>query len=76
MKVITIEIPDDLADQLEELASSCTEIDQNRNGATTHGELTVAGLLTMLAEDAGMVLTRPGSWEASNMAAVLSGHGY
>jgi hypothetical protein len=30
----------------------------------------------MLAEDLGMVLTRPGSWEGTNMAQVLTSHGY
>lgn len=44
--------------------------------ACTHGLLTVAGALEMLAEDLGMVETRPGSWEGSNMASVLSSHGY
>lgn len=44
--------------------------------ACTHGPLTVSGLLAMLAEDVGMVETRPGCWEASNMAQVLASHGY
>lgn len=44
--------------------------------ACTHGLLTVAGALEMLAEDLGMVDTRPGSWEGSNMAQVLASHGY
>lgn len=44
--------------------------------ACTHGPLTVAGLLAMLAEDAGMLETRPGCWEAANMAQVLASHGY
>lgn len=44
--------------------------------ACTHGLLTVAGALEMLAEDLGMVESRPGSWEGSNMAEVLSSHGY
>lgn len=30
----------------------------------------------MLAEDAGMIISRSGSWEGSNMATVLSSHGY
>ena len=44
--------------------------------ACTHGLLTVAGALEMLAQDLGMVESRPGSWEGSNMAQVLSSHGY
>ena len=76
MKTITIEIPDDLASQLEKLAMLCSNADQARNGATTHGPLTVPDLLAMLAEDAGMILTRPGSWEGSNMETVFTSHGY
>lgn len=45
-------------------------------GAGTHGLLTVASALEMLAEDLGMVDSRPGSWEGSNMAQVLTSHGY
>ena len=60
----------------QKLAKLCTEADQARDGATTHGPLTVPALLAMLAEDAGMVLTRPGSWEGSNMDTVFSSHGY
>ena len=44
--------------------------------ACTHGPLTVSGALAMLAEDLGMIETRPGCWEASNMAQVLASHGY
>ena len=76
MTAVTIEIPDDLAYQLAELAARCTEIDQDRGGATTHGPLTVPDLLAMLAEDASMILSRPSSWEGSNMNTVLSAHGY
>lgn len=76
MKTITIEIPDDLAGQLEKLAKLCIEADQAHDGATTYGPLTVPALLAMLAEDAGMVLTRPGSWEGSNMDTVFSSHSY
>ena len=76
MKTITIEIADDLADQLEKQAKLCTEADQARDDATTHDALTVPALLAMLAENASMVLTRPGSWEGSNMDTVFSSHGY
>jgi hypothetical protein len=47
-----------------------------REGACTHGALTVSSLLGMLAEDVGMVETRPGSWEGANMTTVLESHGY
>ena len=73
---ITIEITEKTAADLAELAKLCTEIDAEREGATTHGPLTVERLLTMLAEDAGLVMSRPGSWEGSNMETVLSSHGY
>lgn len=43
---------------------------------TSHGKLTAKRLMTMLAEDAAMVESRPGCWEAANMADVLRGHGY
>lgn len=76
MRRFTIEVSDDTAARLAELAKLCTAADKERGGATTHGELTVSGLLAMLADDAAMVLTRPGSWEGSNMATVLTSHGY
>lgn len=76
MKRITITISEDTAKALAELAKECSYADKSRNGATTHGPLTPAQLLTMLAEDAGMVITRPGCWEASNMHQVLVSHGY
>lgn len=67
MKRITITISKTTAEALADLATKCTEADVERNGATTHGPLTPAKLLAMLAEDAGMVITRPGCWEASNL---------
>ena len=73
---VTIEITEKTAAELAELVKLCTEIDAEREGATTHGPLTVERLLVMLADDAGMVISRPGSWEGSNMATVLSSHGY
>lgn len=76
MKQFTIEVDDETAARLEELATLCSATDTDRNGATSHGQLTVPRLLRMLAQDAAMTLTRPGSWEGANMARVLSGHGY
>jgi|GEM_PF-3175001 len=43
---------------------------------TTHGSMTVPTLLAMLAEDAAMTNSRPGSWEGSSMQQVLDSHGY
>lgn len=76
MKRITIQVSDDIADCLASLAMACTRQNKRREGATTHGPLDVKALMTMLAEDAAMVITRPGSWEGSNMAQVFSSHGY
>ncbi len=76
MKQVSVEVSDDLAARLDELANLCTRADQAREGATTHGSLTASALLAMLAEDAGMVISRPGSWEGVNMKNVLDSHGY
>lgn len=76
MRRITIEVSDGTFAALRELASACSEADKFREGFTTHGKLTPTRLLSMLAEDAGMVITRPGSWEGANMAQVLVSHGY
>jgi len=73
---VAIEITEKPTANLAELVKLCTEVDAERDGATTHGPLTVERLLVMLAEDAGMVISRPGSWEGLNMATVLSSHGY
>lgn len=50
--------------------------DERQEGFTSHGALTPTTLLAMLAEDAGLVISRPGSWEGANMVQVLSSHGY
>lgn len=64
------------AEALAELARRCSGVHAARDGFTSHGSLTPVTLLEMLAEDAGMVVTRPGSWEGYNMAQVLVSHGY
>jgi hypothetical protein len=71
---ITIELTDQEHATLTTLAKRCAEI--GADGATSHGPLTVEGLLSMLAEDCALVVTRPGSREAVNMARVLASHGY
>ena len=76
MKRITIEISDDTAKNLDTLAKVCSRTATGDPNATSHGKLTIPSLLAMLAEDAGLVISRPGSWEGSNMATVLSSHGY
>ena len=76
MRQITIEIDDETAKNLDKLAERCTQAQENSEGSTSHGKLTVPDLLTMLAQDAGMVISRPGSWEGANMDTVFQGHGY
>lgn len=59
------------------LAERCTDIHRQRDaGVTSHGELTVPALLAMLAEDAGLAFSHPGSWQGDNMRHVLACHGY
>ena len=72
----TIEVSKVLGAQLSRLAKRCTAVHEEPDGATTHGALTVERLLEMLAEDCGMVISRPGSWEGSGMAHLLASHGY
>lgn len=76
MKRITITISELTAQGIAGLVKACNVANMERDGATTHGPLTPASLLEMLAEDAGMVITRPGCWEASNLHQVLVSHGY
>ncbi len=76
MSDVVIDIAEDTIALLRDLARLCTQADQAREGATTHGPLTVPALVAMLAEDAAMIISRPGSWEGANMANVPSSHGY
>ncbi len=76
MPLIVVEVSDTTAASLTELAQQCTAADQARDGATTHGALTVPALLAMLAEDAAMAISRPGSWEGASLADLLTRHGY
>lgn len=71
-----IEVDNDTASALHELAGRCTRAHKHNGGYSSHGVLNVPSLLKMLADDAAMVITRPGSWEGANMALVLSSHGY
>ncbi len=72
----TIEVSSGTAFALQELAARCTKADERNDGFTSHGALNIPSLLTMLAEDAAMVVTRPGSWEGANMTQVFTSHGY
>lgn len=63
-------------DNLLVVVENCNRADNDNGGATTHGKLDIPKLLTMLAEDASMTNTRPGSWEGANMQQVLDSHGY
>ena len=75
LKRIQIEIDDQTANNLAELVR---RINANAGPEpfNSHGPLTVKKLAGMLLEDAGMVISRPGSWEGSNMVDVLRSHGY
>ncbi|MCW3699898.1 hypothetical protein [Burkholderia cenocepacia] len=75
-KMFSIAVSDATAASLRELAARCTRENKRSEGFTSHGDLTPETLLEMLAEDAAMVISRPGSWEGSNMAQVFSSHGY
>ncbi|TAA36378.1 hypothetical protein EAT51_19955 [Pseudoxanthomonas winnipegensis] len=75
--IVDVKLPRDLHTTIRRLLHSVNASHQVKvEQACTHGLLTVAGALEMLAEDLGMVETRPGSWEGSNMSQVLASHGY
>jgi hypothetical protein len=73
---IAIALTQQIYTDLLTVVDNCNLADENRNGATTHGKLDVSSFLGMLAEDAAMTNTRPGSWEAANLQQVLDSHGY
>ncbi|WP_296948441.1 hypothetical protein [uncultured Massilia sp.] len=58
------------------VVNRCNRADNKNHGATTHGKLDVPKLIAMLAEDAAMTHSRPGSWEGANLLRVLDSHGY
>jgi hypothetical protein len=76
MKHITITVDDQTVSALDELVHWCNKSNDATDGHTSHGELTRAKLMSMLAEDAAQVVTRPGSWEGAGMRHVLTSHGY
>ena len=75
MKRIQVEIDDQTAADLVDLVKQINA-DAGPDPFNSHGPLTVRKLAAMLLEDAVMVVSRPGSWEGSNMADVLRCHGY
>ena len=73
---IKLQIPKEVYDDLVIVVQNCNHSHKDTGGFTSHGELDVPGLLLMLAQDAAMTNSRPGSWEGSNMQQVLDSHGY
>jgi len=69
MKIV-LDIPEPTLDALNTVVGRCI------TDASTHGRLTLETLFEMLVEDVAMTVTRPGSWEAANMAQVFVSHGY
>lgn len=73
---VVLQIPEATHNALQEVVDNCNRINKKRGSCTSHGELDIPGLLMMLAQDAAMTVSRPGSWEGSNMQQVLDSHGY
>lgn len=69
---ITVEVPDETARNIGRLFS----IANDPQNVRPNGDLNIGSLVEMLLDDCALVVTRPGCWEASNMAAVLTSHGY
>jgi hypothetical protein len=68
---IEIEIPD------KEFALIESLMDENQSSeGNSHGPLDLFVLIEMLLEDVALTVSRPGSWEGSNMIQVLTSHGY
>lgn len=76
MVKIDLELKDDVYRGLTMVAEACSIANQQCDGGTTHGPLDVHAFLVMLAEDAAMVHSRPGSWEGAHMLDLLASHGY
>jgi hypothetical protein len=73
---ITVVLDQRATESLGKLALACSAAHQARKRFTSQGPLTPTSVLLMLAEDAGMVISRPGSWKGSNVAEVFCSHGY
>lgn len=75
--VIKLHLSPEVYADLATLVEACNAASKRNDGFTSHGgALTVPTLLTMLAQDAAMTVSRPGSWEGANMQQVLDSHGY
>lgn len=74
--IVPVKLAGDTHANLLTVVKNCNQSHKDSNGENTHGELDISGLLAMLAEDAAMTNSRPGSWEGSNMQQVLDSHGY
>jgi hypothetical protein len=69
---ITVEVSDETARNVARLM----QIANDPTNVRPMGELNIQTLIEILLEDCAMVVRRPGCWEASNMAQVLTSHGY
>lgn len=73
---VSIEVSEETHENLLVVVANCNRSNKENEGFTSHGALDVRSLLTMLAEDAAMTNSRPGSWEGASMQHVLAAHGY
>ena len=75
--VIEVEVTNEVATALAELAGRCNNCSAIGDGFASHGAaFTPATLLAMLAEDAAKLITDPDSWQSANLRHVLASHGY
>lgn len=68
---ITVDISEEEVDLIRLFLASTREVT-----FSTHGPLNMQKLASMLLQDVALMVQRPGSWEGSNMAQVMSSHGY
>ncbi|WP_124919822.1 hypothetical protein [Burkholderia cepacia] len=76
MKRIAVTVSEKTAAELDELVRLLNGNHESTERYCSHGLLARSRLFAMLSEDADLVISRPGSWEGSHMAQVLSSHGY
>lgn len=73
---VAVSLGEGIYNDLLAVVDYCNRADHENGGATTHGKLDIPRLIAMLAEDAAMTNSRPGSWEGANLQQVLESHGY